>query len=214
MENKILNITNGDAFNDYFIKNFSGEALPFREVMMDGDTVGDVYSEDFIRVRASSLNVTPEVYRANAVVFDALKNNEYSDLCLYFGKDTFCQMNLITLLAFLEQIEFAGRVFLNYIDDETFEIVQGNIAVNLGLYEHIYKMILLEKRMPKDVKVLDLGAIEKYFDYHSDDGKLASIVRENSDKDDMAIICTLIECSKEYGISDIQAKKLVEKYKS
>ena len=101
MENKILNITNGDAFNSYFIKKFSLEALPFREAMMDGEAAPAIYSDEFVYARASSLNVTPEVYWENAVVFDALKNNEYSELVLYFGRDTFCQMNLLTLLAFL-----------------------------------------------------------------------------------------------------------------
>ena len=99
------------------------------------------------------------------------------------------------------------------MDDETFEIVDGNIAVNLGVYEGIYKSIFVDKQMPIECGVLDLLAIEKYFDYHSDEGKLAFIVRENCKKDDMAIICALIENSKEYGLSDIQAKSLIEKYK-
>ena len=208
-----LNVTNGDYFNSYLIKKLGCDAVPFREAMMDGEAVLDIYSEDFVRVRANILNVTPEVYRANAIAFDTLKNNEYSELCLYFGKDTFCQMNLVTLLAYLEQIEYAGRVFVNYIDDETFEVVEANIEANLGLYEGIYKSIFVDKQMPSECGVLDFDAIEKYFDYHSDEGKLACIVRENSEKDDMAIICALIENSKEYGLSDIQAKKLVEKYK-
>ena len=32
-----LNITNGDAFNSYFINTFGAEALPFCEAMMDGN---------------------------------------------------------------------------------------------------------------------------------------------------------------------------------
>ena len=39
----ILNITNGDCFNYYFISSFGGEAVPFCEVMMNGDTVLDIY---------------------------------------------------------------------------------------------------------------------------------------------------------------------------
>ena len=34
-----LNITNGDVFNHFLLSKCGGEAVPFREVMMDGETV-------------------------------------------------------------------------------------------------------------------------------------------------------------------------------
>ena len=46
MSGKILNITNGDAFNRYFLSEFGGDAIPFCEAMMDGDTVYEIYSND------------------------------------------------------------------------------------------------------------------------------------------------------------------------
>ena len=52
MNQKILNITNGDSFNGYFLSKFGGEAVPFREVMMDGDSEEDIYSEEFVRLRS------------------------------------------------------------------------------------------------------------------------------------------------------------------
>ena len=58
MDNKILNITNGEYFNDYFISQFGGIAVPFCEAMMDGETVENIYSQQFIELRAKSLNVT------------------------------------------------------------------------------------------------------------------------------------------------------------
>ena len=45
INDEILNITNGDYFNDYFLAKFGGTAIPFCEVMMDGETVTDIYSE-------------------------------------------------------------------------------------------------------------------------------------------------------------------------
>ena len=58
-----LNITNGDAFNSYFINTFGAEALPFCEAMMDGSTVEDIFSEQFISARASSLGVSAYQYK-------------------------------------------------------------------------------------------------------------------------------------------------------
>lgn len=213
MKNSVLNITNGDAFNVYFLSKFSGIAVPFREAMMDGDAVSSIFSDDFIHLRSKELEVTFEEYRGNMLFCDELNKNDYSGLCLWFGKDTFCQINLLTLLAYLEQIEYQGDVMLNYIDDETFDIVQSNIGVELGIYKKLYEEILILKKKPSEVGVLSPRAIELYFDYISDENLLAKTVRENFDRTDMEIILILLENSKEYGLSDIQAKKIIERNK-
>ena len=207
---KILNITNGDIFNRYLLSKIGGEAVPFREVMMDGETVLEVYSDAFIETRAKEHCVSVEDYKSKM-----LPNHifEYSKLNLWFGKDTFCQANLLTLLAYLEQTQYGGEIALNYIDDETFEVLEADIKVELSGYENLYNEILIKKNDLKDIGVLDFNAIELYFDYHSSEGALAKIVRENSEREDVEIIRILLEKSKKYGLSDIQAAKLIKKYK-
>lgn len=207
---KILNITNGDVFNRYLLSKIGGEAVPFREAMMDGETVLEVYSDAFIETRAKEHCVSVEEYTSKM-----LPNHifEYSKLNLWFGKDTFCQANLLTLLAYLEQTQYGGEIALNYIDDETFEVLEADIKVELSGYENLYNEILIKKNDLKDIGVLDFNAIELYFDYHSSEGALAKIVRENSEREDVEIIRILLEKSKKYGLSDIQAAKLIKKYK-
>ena len=209
----ILNITNGDCFNDYFRSKFDGSAVSFCEAMMDGDTVSDIYSDKFIELRSKELGVSVEEYKSKMHVQVSLAENKYKEIRLWFGRDTFCQTNLITILAYLEQIEYVGKVVLNYIDDETFEVTQENIPVTLGLYKKLYEDILIAKKHPADLGVLDAEGIELYFDYLSDTGALAKLVRENSDKDDLDLICLLLENSKAYGLSDLQAGKLIKKYR-
>ena len=58
MKNSVLNITNGDAFNVYFLSKFGGLAVPFREAMMDGDAVLSIFSDDFIRLRSKELETS------------------------------------------------------------------------------------------------------------------------------------------------------------
>ena len=209
----VLNITNGDCFNQYFLSKFGGEAVPFCEAMMDGDTVSNIYSDDFIELRSKELGVSAEEYKAKMHAQVALAENTYNELRLWFGKDTFCQTNLLTLLAYLEQIEFDVNVVLNYIDDESFEVIEENIPVTLGTYKKLYEDILISKNHPTQPGILDTEAIELYFDYHSDNGVLARLVRENCDKDDLNLICLLLKNSTAYGLSDIQAKKLIKKYR-
>ena len=209
----ILNITNGDCFNDYFISKFGGAAVPFCEAMMDGDTVSDIYSDAFVALRADALGVSVQEYKAKMHARDALAENKYDNLRLWFGKDTFCQTNLLTLLTYLEQIGYSGSVVINYIDDESFEMIEENIPVALGTYKKLYEDILIAKKHPTDLGVLDAEAIDLYFDYHADSGALARLVRENSDKEDIALACLLLANSKAYGLSDRQAEKLIEKYR-
>ena len=209
MQEKILNITNGDYFNQYFIAQFSGVAVPFCEAMMDGDVMAEIYSEEFIKLRSNVLNVSENEYRANMYVPDILSKSTYSTIALWFGKDTFCQMNLLTLLAYLEQIEYQGKVILNYIDDETFEVIEADIDVALGIYSKIYEDILLSKLRPQELGVLNASAVDLYFDYHSDNGMLSNLIKKNANKDKTELICLLLKESKNYGLSDLQAERLI-----
>lgn len=213
MDNRVLNITNGEVFNEYFISRFGGDAIPFCEAMMDGKAVMDIFSEEFVELRSAEIDVGVDLYKSKMHVCKELKNG-YTKLNLWFGKDTFCQMNLLTLLAYLEQIEYQGKVALNYIDDETFDVIESNIQVDLGRYLELYEKIIVSKSVPKEVGVLCLNSVELYFDYHSKNGRLAEIVRNNSTMERMDLICLLLNNSKEYGLSDIQAKKLIEKYRN
>ena len=61
--------------------------------------------------------------------------------------------------------------------------------------------------------ILLAHSIGLFFDYHSNNGILAQFVQENSDREEMEIIKILLENSKEYGLSDIQAQKLIKRYK-
>ncbi len=207
---EILNITNGDAFNRYLLSKIDEEAVPFCEAMMDGQAVLSVYSDEFIELRSKEHGVSVEEYKSKMLPNDICK---YSKLNLWFGKDTFCQANLLTLLAYLEQIKYDGEVALNYIDDETFDVIEADIKVKLSKYANLYNEILINKNKADNVGVLNFNAIELYFDYHSSEGALAKIVRENVTMHDKDLICLLLEKSKEYGLSDIQAAKLIKKYK-
>ena len=207
-----LNITNGEYFNSYFKSKFEGEAVPFCEAIMDGAVTTNIFSEEFIQLRSKELQVSEQEYRAKMYAYDALSRNTYETICLWFGKDTFCQVNLLTVLAFLEQIEYKGSLILNYICDETYEILESDIDVKLGVYGKIYQDVLVSKVMSKEVGVLYARAIDLYFDYHSEDGILANLVRDNSDKNEMELVKLLLEQSKEYGLSDLQAMRLINTY--
>ena len=209
-------ITNGDAFNEHFQKKNGVVAIPFREAMMDGD-VPDVpiFSDAFIRARASHHGVTQEYYRMHMQDMLSLKETlkEEPALSLHFGCDTFCQMNLLTLLAYLEELGYTGKVSLTLIDDETFSTIEEGIPVPLGIYRAIFHTLLVVRRTTPILGVIRGDAIRHFWDYHNDDGFLAHTVREHSDEDEEDLLFRLINISAEYGLSEEMARRLIKKYK-
>ena len=210
VDNKTLNITNGDYFNQYIIEKFGGAAIPFCECIMDGEVTLDILSDEFINLRTKALNVSKEEYLSKMQVPGALSSNKYSRLCLWFGKDTFCQMNLLMLLSYLEQIEYNHAITLCYIDDATFDIIESSIDVTLGIYKQIYSDILISRQIPNNLGVLNKKAIDLYFDYISDNGALVSLVKTNENKSNTELITLLLNASEEYGLSDLQAERIIK----
>ena len=204
----VLNITNGEYFNAHLLKTSGGVAVPFCEAMMEGEAADAVFSPAFVARRARALGVSEEAY-AERMLPTLARVLDFSSLVLWFGKDTFCQMNLLTLLAYLEEVGYAGEVTLNYIDDESFAVLEGDVPVSLGAYGALYQEILLQGRVPEALGVLDARAIRLYFDYRSADGALARLARENAALTDESLLCLLLERSGEYGLSDTQAKKII-----
>lgn len=200
----LLNITNGDYLNDKLSAINKGEFFAFREAMIQGETAFTVLSDDFMTARAKSLKVSECDYLKNAsALLKFVKNHKgYNKLKLWFGADTFCQLNLLTLLALLEQINYGGQIELNVIDDETGEIIQGEIPVELGVYQKAYKSALIDKILPNELGCIKKRAIELYFDYLSPNGYLSRLMKENGTLNEEELTVLLLLNSKEYGLSD------------
>lgn len=212
---KKANITNGEYFNRYFEDTFREKGIPFNEAMMVGDSTDDVFSDNFCIKRAFELKVSVEVYYEKLnLFFELIKDLKcYEEIILWFGTDTFCQLNLLTILCFLETQKYEGNVFTVIIDDENFNIVREKTSVSLSGYKKLYKNIILHKEPTQcDDPIMNL-AISLYFDYLSDYGKLSMIVKNNATLSENELIKKLLLESREYGISDLQAYELIQKYK-
>lgn len=212
---KTLNITNGETLKNHFLNKHNIESIAFNEAMMSYDTINNIFSDEFIEFRSKQLNVNKDLYVSKLKEIIGLKDNcnQYQEINLYFGLDTFCQINLLTMLAFLEQINYQNDIYLNIVDDYSNEILEKNIKINLNGYLNLYNEILINSNKINELKVINKQAIDLYFDYLSEDGKLALLVKENNDKSNEELLILLLINSKDYGLSDLQAKALIKKYK-
>ena len=210
-------ITNGEYYNKYFEEKTGNKGCPFNEAMMYGDAHPQVLSLNFIKLRAKQFSfVTPESYarKMKPIISLPSKCKHADEIYLYFGLDTFCQINLLTVLAFLEQNGFSNDLYLNIIDDYSMKTIKESIKFKLGVYDNLYQNVVVKKEKPEDnFGVIDKHAIDLYFDYLNPDGRLVRLVKENITKGDGEILEILMDNSKEYGISDSMAMDLIDMVK-
>ena len=142
-----INITCGQYANDYYSKIHNNEVfIPFNEAMIYGNPHEDIFSKTFILERIKTHKTTESEYMSNMKEFLDLKDklNQYEITC-WFGEDEFCQINLLTLLAYLEQINYKKEITLNLINETTYDIkLKTKINVK-GFKQKYLKEILKEK---------------------------------------------------------------------
>jgi hypothetical protein len=100
-----LHILNGQVMYNHFKETKFLEQelkIPFNEAMCYGETSDDLFSKEFADIRAKVHHVTPEQYNEITLIpLEPLFNKEFTHLTFWFDADMFCQINILTLLAWL-----------------------------------------------------------------------------------------------------------------
>lgn len=212
----VLNILNGQVMYDEFKgKNIMGNSdyAPFNEAMCVNASSKNIFSEEFIKIRAKGHDVLVEEY-INKVIhpLTTLFTNKYKCILLWFGEDMFCQMNLLTLLAYLEQSDYRGRVFLNSFREDEFKVRQTELK--LGDYRTIYEDVLLKHNKPS-VKVIPVmyQAINLYLEMLKDDNRVIKYISKNINLSTSELLGRLFELFPTIGYGDLQYIKLINKMK-
>lgn len=207
-------ITNGEYLNALFAKQLKIEAVPFNEAMIMGETHKEIFSDHFIDKRIISLKTTKVTYHQKIdALIAALKSDD--ELTLYFGADVFCQINLLTVLAYLDQQGYDKQVMVKIIDED--KVRQDEIEVikcytlNCTGFKHLYEQVLVNHNILKCSNELINLAIDKYLDYHSMNGKLAVLIKENQLLSKKELIRLILDNAHDYGITSFQAEELIER---
>ncbi len=211
---KVAHITNGDCYNDFFEKNSDKIGIPFSEALIQGKVIQEVFSEESYAVRARGHGISILEYKERLASFMCFTHEleDYSEIYLYFGSDTFCHINMLAILAFLEQKHYAGNVFYMLIDEGNFTKAPLRSPIVLGGYCHIYQQILLNKVAVCVEDAAFQKAYNLYFDYISEYGELAQFIKKNRHLHRKEMLKELFAISKDYGLGDVQLLELIDKY--
>lgn len=231
---KKLNILNGEALKEYFTKNMiieNEDIIAFNECLVDGDLHDNIFSEGFFSLRESfitkSFNVSSEEYKQKLIKeLGPLLNNRYEEITLWFDFDMFCQINMLTILAYLDYKRFNGLVTVNIIKQDFFyfnpnDVIEDKIELDsLGNFYSLYLDILIKEDFEKlhsnlytnlfrQLPYLREG-INLFRKYKGSNDEIIEFINERRCSSRKDILIGLIKSLNHYGLGDTQYMKILD----
>lgn len=213
-EENALNILNGQAMLEYFKQNHSeknGVYVPFNEAMCVGEATDDIFSNLFNTYRCEAHHVTIEQYNQLTLKpLQKLFENQFACIFLWFDDDMFCQINLLTILAYLDQKNYKGKITFNLVNREfnvfdCFEFgVQG--------YHEIYRQVIINRCIPENVNLAVMeNGIRLYFEYLKEENEITTYITQHEDFQFDSLLIDLIKTFPQYGLGDTQYIQLIKR---
>lgn len=208
-----INIVSGDVMAQY-AENFGiKNCISFNEAMIDGTvTASEPFGQAFINERAKVHKMHSDKYKKRLAT-PLLKIRSGDEVHIYFGEDMFCQLNLITLLCFLEKSGISHVTYHVIFEDEMKETALIENLETAGFSE-IYNAVLVQKRNITAPIEITNKALLVYFDYLDDNGKLASFIKSNPDDSALQLTVKIIKQFSEYGLGETQCREIIERLRS
>lgn len=212
MSNKVLNILNGQCMYDYFKKNkIEKNIIPFNEAMCEGDIfTTDIFSKEFVKERCKVHGTNIDDYKK--IVLNPLSlliKTKFDAIVLWFDEDMFCQINLLTLLGYLDKENFREDIYINLTDDK-FRLKE-KVKVNVEGYYNTYKLVRIEKSMVyiEELPFLQRG-IELYLELQKDNNEIIKYIKNNKQKPKDKLVIELLNNFYNYGLGDVQYIKMID----
>ncbi|WP_342387204.1 helix-turn-helix transcriptional regulator [Salinicoccus bachuensis] len=216
-DTEIMNILNGQHMYDEFSRKEMMEKsdyIPFNEAMCVNIASSPLFDDQFIRLRAEGHNVPVEDYMKKVIEnINKIRQKKYRVIVLWFGEDMFCQMNLLTLLAYLEQIGYRGEVYLNSFRDDEFKVDQ--FKIELGNYYRVYEKLLIRNEFPEDTLSPALHQSSRlYLEMLQEDNIVTSYISRNDHLTNKELVKVLIHRFPSLGYGDSQYMQLISNWRN
>lgn len=121
----------------------------------------------------------------------------------------FCQMNMLTVLAYIEQVGYKGKVFFHMVNEMTYEVEA--IEISPAGYKEVYRQVLIQHQLPKAqlIPVMFQG-IRLYLEYLKKDNEITAYIKKHPDKPQNELLKHLFQLFPQYGLGDVQYLKIIE----
>ena len=212
----ILHVLNGSHMLEQFkagkLTKDNATYVPFNEAMCWGETDPQVFSPSFVQRRVRALETTEPEYRS--IVIDSLRplfEERFDIIVLWFGDDMFCQLNLITMLAYLDQIGYEGDVFFCMALERIDDFLADAYEIDPSGYAEIYESVLCNRQQPTATTMpVTYQAIRLYLSYMDADSPIVRYIRQH--RGDDSLVADLLRQFPEYGLGDRQYEQMIARY--
>jgi hypothetical protein len=214
--NQTFHILNGTEMHKRFKETGflkTEEMIPFNEAMCWGETCENIFSDEFIEMRSKVHHVTRDQYTDITLKpLGPLFHESVDHIALWFDEDMFCQMNVLTILAWLEQREYKGAIDLHLVDEQYKPVSEYSLKAK-G-YAAVYELVMIHRTMPEEVVLKPLKkGIELYLNYREKDSELMVYIQKHRDVPAEVLVSLMIENFREYGLGDTQYFEMIEEYR-
>ena len=210
---RCINITNGKYLNDYLQNKYNEIFIPFNEAMIQGDLLYPLFDEKFINYRSTLHNVSYDYYLDNLNDFISIRNyiNDIDKIVLWFGEDAFCIINLLTVLTYLEELNYNNKIILNIVDDITCNVLISNIKIDLHCYKEVY-INLINRTLIKTDNDIIYDGLKDYLYITSNNNHIIDYIKNNKDLSKEKLLINIMDNTYKYGLSDVFIMSLINKY--
>ena len=216
IQNQTIHILNGTEMykrfkETHFLK--TEEMIPFNEAMCYGETCEAIFSDEFIEMRSRVHHVTPDQYADITLnPLQPLFQGTVDHVSLWFDEDMFCQMNVLTILAWLDQRKYKGSIDLHLVDEQYKPV--NEYSLQAKGYAALYELVMIHHKMPEAVELKPLHkGIELYLNYLKKDSELMLYIQDHRDVPAEKLVSLMIENFREYGLGDTQYFEMIEEYR-
>ena len=208
----VIHIISGDTMNEYSGElGFGGHVVVMNEEMMSGSTHQDIFSQEFINIRSKFLGIHADKYKKR-IALPFLKMRQGDEVHLWFGKDMFCQMNMLTVLSYLEKLGIEKATFHEVFEDEMKEVSAKEVSTS-GMTD-VYKSVLINHEFcASSIEELN-KAQDLYLETVTLRGPLCDFIRENKDDSVLTLTIKIIKGYAQYGMGDVQSARLIAEIRS
>lgn len=207
----VLHIASGESVAAYLKNHGPNNVFAFNEAMCEGDADAELLSPEFCRKRAEAYGISEEDYRPFYEKLIPMLQG-MNRLEMYFDHDMFCAINTITLLAFLEKVQFRGEIHFNLIAQDGTATVLEAFPIALGDFANVYRQVLVDRTsVETDIEHLDAG-IQLYLEYKKPDNEIVRYIRENHDMPRMELCRAAMTRFTDYGVGDKAIFRMIDAY--
>lgn len=210
-----LNIVLDDElyqFKTHYEKQ-SGPVILFLEPATEGKLSSDIFSHSFIKKRSESLKTSIKEYEKEIIKpLKPLFQHKYKKLNIWMTLGMNSGINLLLLLAYLDQVQDHNKITI-YLFDEKMRNIK-NYTISADGYYLIYQTVLLEHKKPREITITPIQqAISYFLTYKKENNPLKKFILANISLEPQMLYIKFMGKFNEYHLTDQQFIQLLHEVK-